>query len=194
LDKGIEYQGLKPVYALSLINEIFDQESSSFYHHYRLVHSEDHTKILEGLELIFIEIPKFKLKNPTDLKLFVLWMRYMSEIENGQEMINQELLADLKSVPEIEQALELTKESAYTKAELEAYDKYWDNIRTEKTLIVDAEAKGIAQGRQEGEQKKEIEVVLKGYENGLTIVLLSNITGLTENEVIKILTDHGKIS
>jgi len=206
LDRGIEYQGLKPVYALSLINEIFDKDSPLYYHHYKLVHTKDQTKTIEGLELIFIEIPKFKLKNTTDLKLFVLWMRYMSEIENGQEMIDQQLLEELNSVPEIAQALELTKESAYTKAELEAYDKYWDSIRSEKTLIVDAEAKGIQQGRQEGRQegeqigiqkgehKKQTEIVLNCFDNNISIPLIANITQLTEDEVISILKENGKIA
>jgi predicted transposase/invertase (TIGR01784 family) len=189
LEKGIEYQGLKPVYALSLINEIFDKESTSYYHHYRLVHTEDQAKTIDGLELIFVEIPKFKLKNIRDMKLFVLWMRYMSDIENGQEMIDDQLLKELNTVPEIAQALELTKESAYTKTELEAYDKYWDTIRTEKTLIVDAESKG----RQEGELKNKIQVVLKAYENGLAIEMIANITSLTVEEVVAILKSNHKI-
>ena len=209
LDKGIEYKGLKPVYALSLVNEIFDKASPLYYHHYRLVHSEDHSKTIDGLQLIFIEIPKFKPKKIVDKKLFVLWMRYISEIENGQEMIDEQLLKELKSVPEIAQALELTKESAYTKAELDAYDKYWDTIRTERTLIADAEAKGIAQGRQEGREegrqegreegeligivKEKTAVILNGYDNGIPILMLANITQLTEDEVTIILKEHGKI-
>jgi predicted transposase/invertase (TIGR01784 family) len=209
LDKGIEYKGLKPVYALSLVNEIFDKASPLYYHHYRLVHSEDQSKTIDGLQLIFVEIPKFKPKKIVDKKLFVLWMRYISEIENGQEMIDEQLLKELKSVPEIAQALELTKESAYTKAELDAYDKYWDTIRTERTLIADAEAKGIAQGRQEGREegrqegreegeligivKEKTAVILNGYDNGIPILMLANITQLTEDEVTIILKEHGKL-
>ena len=150
---------------------------------------------------------------------------FMSEIENGQEMIDEQLLKELNSVPEIAQALELTKESAYTKAELEAYDKYWDTIRTEKTLIADAEAKGEQIGMQKGEQigmqkgeqigmqkgeqigiqkgeqigmqkgehKKQNEFVIKSFENDISISLIANITQLTEEEVIKILREHGKM-
>jgi len=49
------------------------------------------------------------------------------------------------------------------------------------------------EGRQEGIQKKEIEVVLKSHDNGLSVSLIANITGLGEEEVTKILKDHGKI-
>jgi predicted transposase/invertase (TIGR01784 family) len=186
----VEYKGLKPVYALSLINEVFDQESTLYYHHYRLVHTMEQSKTIDDLQLIFVEIPKFTPKNITDRKLFVLWMRYISEIQNGQEMIDEQLLQELRSVPEIAEALELTKESAYTKAELEAYDKYWDSIRTEKTLIADAEAKGEIRGREEGRFEEKVSVILNGYKNGLSTLQLSQITEITEQEVVNILMEN----
>lgn len=193
LDKGIAYKGLKPVYALSLINEVFDQDSEYYYHHYKLVHTQDNEKTIEGLQLVFIELPKFKSKNIAEKKLTLLWLRYLSEIENGQEMIDEDLLQELNSIPEIAQALELTKESGYTKAELEAYDKYWDAIQTEKSLIADAEERGLTFGKLEGRSEEKTLVVLKGFDNNLTISLISNITELSENEVVKILKENGRL-
>ena len=114
LDKGIEYKGLKPVYALSLINEDFEPDLTHYYHHYKLVHTQDSNKTIEGLQLIFVELPKFKAQNLQDKKLIILWLRYLSEIENGQEMLDKDLLDALNPVPEIAQALELSKESGYT--------------------------------------------------------------------------------
>ena len=194
LDKGIAYKGLKPVYALSLINEVFDQDSEYYYHHYKLVHTQDNEKTIEGLQLVFIELPKFKSKNFAEKKLTLLWLRYLSEIENGQEMIDEDLLQELNSIPEIAQALELTKESGYTKAELEAYDKYWDAIQTEKSLIADAEERGLTFGKLEGRSEEKTLVVLKGFDNNLTISLISNITELSENEVEKILKENGRLN
>ena len=187
LDKGFEYKGLKPVFALSMVNEIFESTTTQYYHHYKLVDVADTSKTIEGLQLIFVEIPKFRPQNISQKKLFILWMRYISEIQNGQEMLDDELLKELKSVPEIAEALELTKESAYTKAELEAYDKYWDAIQTERTLIADAEEKGIKKGIKVG----KIDFVIKSYEKGLDIALIADITGLTAAEVTQILNTNG---
>ena len=205
LEKGTEYKGLQPVYALSLVNEIFEKDFAEFYHHYRIVHVGNSTKTIDGLQLIFVELPKFDVKAIAHKKLTILWLRFLSEIENGKEMKDQDLLNELANVPEIAEALELTKESAYTKAELEAYDKYWDQIRTERTLIVDAETRGLEQGREEGREEGEqigiqkgeiegkVEVVLKSYDNDISKSLIANITGLSEEEVTKILESHGKI-
>lgn len=51
----------------------------------------------------------------------------------------------------------------------------------------------IETGEQIGIQKKEIEVVLKSFDNGISIPLISNITNLSEEEVMEILREHGKI-
>jgi predicted transposase YdaD len=106
-------------------------------------------------------------------------------------MIDQELLRQLSSVEEISEALNLTKESSYTKAELEAYDKYWDTIRTERTLIADAEAKGKLEGKLEGRYEEKISIILTGYENDVSISMLAVLTHLTEAQVSEILQKNG---
>jgi predicted transposase/invertase (TIGR01784 family) len=78
LDKGIEYKGLQPVYALSIVNEVFEKNTEQYYHHYRMVESIDANKVLDGLQLVFVELPKFKTKNYTEKKLTILWLRYLS--------------------------------------------------------------------------------------------------------------------
>ena len=45
---------------------------------------------------------------------------------------------------------------------------------------------------QIGIQKKEIDVVLKSYDNGISIALISNITNLSEEQVMEILKENGR--
>ncbi len=201
LDKGIEYKGIQPVYALSLINQIFEHDSPQFYHHYKLVHTENSSKTIEGLQLIFVELPKFNTHTYELKKLKVLWLRYLSEIKNGTEMIDEKLLEEFNSIPELAEALELTKESGYTKAELETYDKYWDAISTERTLIADAREEGLLEGREEGREEGKIEgkheeridIVIKLFDSQQPISFIATITSLSEYEIEKILKDNGKI-
>ena len=149
LDRAKEYKGLKPVYALSLVNENFEPHLQEYYHHYALYHSEHPQKKIEGMELVFVELPKFKAQNLTEKKLQVLWLRYLTEIEGEIEQPP----ADLLEVPEIREALEHIQVSAFTKAELEAYDKYWDSVRSERTLLEEAEQAGLGKGEQIGLEK-----------------------------------------
>ncbi|MFQ3576065.1 MAG: hypothetical protein SNJ77_06480, partial [Cytophagales bacterium] len=59
-----------------------------------------------------------------------------------------------------------------------------DEIMSTYDIILN---EGIEKGRQEGTKAKEVEVVLNGYKNGLSIPILANITQLSENEVIEII-------
>lgn len=149
LDRAKEYKGLKPVYALSLVNQNFEPQLHEYYHHYALYHSEYPQKKIDGMELVFVELPKFKAQSLTEKKLEVLWLRFLTEIEEEMDTPPEDLL----EVPEIREALEHIQVSAYTKAELETYDKYWDSIRSERTLLEEAEQLGLEKGEQIGIEK-----------------------------------------
>lgn len=148
LEKGREYKGLKPVYALSLVNENFEKDTGEYYHHYSIIHNQLTGKKIEGLEFVFVELPKFKAKNLTERKLQVLWLRFLTEIEDKTENPPADLMAN----PEVREAIECLRESAFSVAELEAYDKYWDGVSSEKTLIADALDSGVKIGLEKGEQ------------------------------------------
>ena len=60
MQKAEDYHSLCPVYGLGIINDTFDRNSEDWFHHYRQVNVQKPERVLEGLELIFIELPKFK--------------------------------------------------------------------------------------------------------------------------------------
>lgn len=192
--RGFQYKGLQPVYSLNIINENFDNNPDSYIHHYQIIHTQDSEKVMEGLEFVFIELPKFKAKKIEEKKLQVLWLRFLSEINDLQEGISPDFL----DVPEIKEATELILESGLTKGELETYDRYWDIISAEKTFLVDAFDKGIEQGIEIGimqgleKEKQHIEetikeekltVAINAKRMGMTLSEISKLTGLSEQEI-----------
>ena len=48
------------------------------YHYYHMVHDLHTDKVLEGLHLVFVELPKFKAKNLTEKKMQILWLRFLA--------------------------------------------------------------------------------------------------------------------
>ena len=187
LDKSERYEMLQPVYALSFVNEIFEPGMEAFYHHYALVHSEDTGKIIEGLQLIFIELRKFRPTNFSGKKMQVLWLRYLTEIDEQTRVVPPELLAN----PEVCKAIHIVEESAFTEAELYAYEKYWDAVRTEKTLVTGKWKEGLAEGwtqgrlegRLEGEKSKQMEIAKKARQKGMSITDIAELTGLSTEEI-----------
>jgi len=154
IDKGSEYSGLHPVYGLSLVNDIFltdKRDENKYYHHYRLAHQELPDKYISGIELIFIELPKFKASTFSEKRLRNLWLRFLTEIDEKTTEISEELYSEIA----INEALEYLQESAFTKDELAYYDKYWDNIRVEKTALKDYFEKGLKVSYDELQETKE---------------------------------------
>ena len=125
-----DYSLLKPVYSLNLVNEVFEPELDDYYHYYHLVHEEHTDKVIDGLHLIFVELPKFTPHTFTEKKMQVLWLRYLTEIDEKTKTVPAELLAN----PEIAKAVSEIEESAYTEEELLGYDDFWDAVSVEKTL------------------------------------------------------------
>lgn len=145
LNKGEHYKFLKPVYGLGLLCENFDHESPDFYHHYKIVNIEKPKRELKGLQFVFVELSKFKPDTFSKRKLQVLWLRFLSEINEKTRTVDPELLA----VPEIQEAIQLSEESAYTEAELAAYETYWDTVSTERTMLSERYQLGKSQERTE---------------------------------------------
>ena len=130
LNRGEDYSLLKPVYSLNLVNEVFEPELDDYYHYYHLVHEEHTDKVIDGLHLVFVELPKFTPHTFTEKKMQFLWLRYLTEIDEKTKTVPAELLAN----PEIAKAVSEIEESAYTEEELLGYDEFWDLVSVEKTL------------------------------------------------------------
>jgi predicted transposase/invertase (TIGR01784 family) len=146
LEKGGDYEYLQPVYGLGIIASVFDKENPEWYHHYQVVKAENPLDIIEHLQLIFIELPKFPVHSPDEKKLRLLWLRFLREINEKTDTVDPELL----DIPEISEALELAEQAAYSIGELQAYDDYWDQVSREKTLLSAKYREGKAEGKAEG--------------------------------------------
>jgi predicted transposase/invertase (TIGR01784 family) len=77
LDKSEQFSELQPVYALAILNCIFDRKTEEFYYHYRIVNSLNTDEVIKGLEFVMIELPKFRAETWTDRRMAVLWLRFL---------------------------------------------------------------------------------------------------------------------
>jgi predicted transposase/invertase (TIGR01784 family) len=182
-EKGLEFKSLKPVYALNLINENYLPQATDYYHHYAVVHLKDSNERLHGLEFVFVELAKFKAQNIRDKKLQILWLRFLTEVGEKTEHISPELLEQ----PEINKAIQYVMEASLTKEERLRYEKNWDRISSEKTLlsaaIEEGEAKGLAKGIEKGKKHEKLEIAKKLKQMGLSSEDINKITGLSQEEI-----------
>ena len=179
LKNSKKYHLLQPVYSLSLVNDVFENDIEDFYHYYRLVHEEHTEKVIDGLHLVFVELPKFKSHTISEKKMQVLWLRFLTEIGEDTKEVPEELIENA----EVKQAIEIVEESAYTDEELAQYDKFWDAIRVEQAFVDEAEiryGKGIEKGAKDA--KLDTARKLKAM-NVMTIEQIAEATGLTAEKI-----------
>ena len=126
------YDNLLPVLALGILDDVVQKDTDEWYHHYRFTDSTDieQKNTIDHLQLLLIELPKFKPQSHNDKKMQVLWLRFLSEISGEIENVPEELLA----VPEIKTALSLSEEAGYTLSQLDAYEDYLDALRVHKEI------------------------------------------------------------
>ena len=178
---GEAYQLLQPVYALNFVNAPMNIGTDGYYHHYQLVHQEKSDEVIDGLQLVFIELPKFQPQTFSEKKMQVLWLRFLTEINENTLEVPAELLEN----PDVSEALKIVEVAAYTPEEMRAYDKFWDIVSTAKTLelarqqeIYNYELKIQQLERQKLETARKLKAM-----NVMTIEQIAEATGLTTEQI-----------
>lgn len=185
LRRNRKYELLQPVYSLNLVNETFMNDyPDEFIHNYNIVHELHSDKIIEGLHLTFVELPKFKPQTIAERKMAVLWLRFLTEINEDTTVVPDELLQN----PETSKALKKVEESAYTEDEMDAYEDFWDKLGAERLLLVDSNSISRKEGREEGRKEERKDMAKKMLAMGMEKTTITKLTGLSDNELTMLFT------
>ena len=112
-----------------------------------------------------------------------------------QSLNENELIQQQQYLPTTEE-LEI---SGFSDAELRAYDKFWDSVSVERTLIDDSYQKGKEKGKEEGIAEgmekgmkqgmekgmnlRSLEIARKMLAKGMDDASVMDMTGLTAEEI-----------
>ena len=165
-DATKRFQDLQTVYVLAAVNSVFS-DGNDWYHILKIMNPKNHAVVLDGLEFILLELPKFTPEtwSLAHKKLAILWLRFLKEIDGYYN----ELPKELTSNKLIFSAIQKCEEAALTSEEREAYERskeqvMWDrsikgleDAVVEKDKIIADNAKIIADKEQTiADQAKEL--------------------------------------
>ena len=121
--------------------------------------------------------------------------RLKNLLKTLQSLNEDELIQQQQYLPTTEE-LEI---SGFTDAELRAYDKFWDSVSVERTLLDDRYQKGMeegmekgraegmekgrAEGIEEGMSQRSLEIARKMLAKGMDEASIMDMTGLTAEEI-----------
>lgn len=177
---GEDYNLIQPVFSLNLVDDnIKGEASDEFYHDYAILNVAHPERSIDYLRFVFVELPKFQPRNIMEKKMAVLWLRFLTEIDEKTDEVPEELLEN----EDTRKALSIIEKSAMSEGQLYAYEKFWDAVVTERVLLKDRYDRGKAEGLAEGEDITSRKNALNLKNLGVDIDTISKATGLTAKEI-----------
>ena len=171
---------LNPIYTIALVNydmkeEAFDNQEIS--HQVQLCDTATKRVFFDKLELIYVEVAKFSKSEDELVTLYDKWLyalKNLSTLSERPDSLRDKIFDRLFQVAEI---------AKFTPVELREYEDSLKTYRDLKNSLDTAEEKGRAEGRAEGQAEKTIEIARKMKSKGFSVADISEMIGLTEEEI-----------
>jgi predicted transposase/invertase (TIGR01784 family) len=179
-EKGEWNYNLKAVYCIGILDFTFDDyesepEKSEVVHTIKLKNKHGKT-FYDKLTYIYLEMPNFNLKEENLVTRLDQWLYFIKHLE------------DLQSIPTIfkdevfTQAFEKAEIARFGQVEIESYEMNLKIYRDYKNTVDTAFDEGKIEGKLEG----KIEVAKALKLSGVSIEIIVQTTGLSENEINKL--------
>lgn len=198
-----------PVFGIALVNDVFEYEKDQYYHLYSVVEEAHSRKVLEGLNLVFVELPKMGARlQEADTKQS-RWLNYFHLVSEH----TIELPASLAADEEVLEAINLCRLENWSEKELFEYNKYKSVVEIKKGISCEAEErgfrrgiekgmelgleKGFARGYQKGSVAAVRRLALKALQNGLSpqeVMLISELNQLTIDNLVNLVGEFGAMA
>ena len=179
LQRGEDYTELSRTVAINILEfNLFDKKQYPSYHScYGIYDLKTGSQLTEDLEIHFLELPKWNLKNTKELNRLEKWLSYFSKKTSLQEL--EEIAM---SEPTIRQALnaevvftqDQIKRRAYEKAEKARRD----HIAIMNYAISQGMAKGMAKGEAKGAAAAAARIAAAMLQQGMQPEMVAKLSGL----------------
>ena len=178
---------LENVYTIGILNFVFPNDeypADSFMHEIKLTDVEDKHVFYDKLTFIYLEMPKF---NKTEDELVTMFDKWMFALRNLSRLLERPKALQERIFTRLFDQAEIARFSPKERREYqESIKDYWDYYSTMTTSFNKGKAEGRAEGRAEGKDEANRENARKMKELGVSSAIISQVTGLTLEEVDKL--------
>ncbi|MEL6866524.1 MAG: Rpn family recombination-promoting nuclease/putative transposase [Bacteroidota bacterium] len=177
-----DYQ-LDPVYTIGILDFIFDDhKNEQELIHFVELKNQRCEVFYDKLKFIYIELPKFT-KDENDLEThFDKWLyvfRHLSNLQNRPKALQEKVFTKLFEAAAI---------ANFTVEEKVAYEESLKYYRDMKNVVDTSRAEGRAEGKAEGIAESKVEIAQKLKSKGMNHQEIADITGLSMEEIQKLLS------
>jgi predicted transposase/invertase (TIGR01784 family) len=181
LDIGDGYTLLSPVIALTIVDFEMFPESPKVISTFALREKDEMTSYCDDLELVFVELPKFKKSLETLDSLSDKWIYFLRNANKLKSMPSS-----MEQEPALEHAFRVAEQSQLTREELETLEQQSRIIHDSLNAILYAEQQGELRGELKGElrgkREASIAIAIQLFDI-LDLETIAQKTGLTLEEL-----------
>ncbi|NUQ25446.1 MAG: Rpn family recombination-promoting nuclease/putative transposase [Saprospiraceae bacterium] len=172
-----DYQ-LEPVYTVGILDFIFDDhKSDTELLHIVELKNQRCEVFYDKLKFIYIELPKFKKEEDELETQFDKWLyvfRHLSNLQDRPRKLQDRIFQKLFEAAEI---------ARFSPEERDAYEDSLKYYRDLKNVVDTSREEGILEGIEKGIEKRNVEIAHKMKEKGLSNSEISEMTGLSDDEI-----------
>ena len=208
---------LKAVYTVAILDFVFEEDKADI-HKYRydvkLTDIETCKVFYDKLTFIYLELPKFKKKIDelsTNFEKWLFVLKILHKLNKIPDQLKEERFEKLFAIAEVAhftreelksyedskkfyRDIKNSMDTAFEEGKVEGKveGKEEGKVEGKEEGLKQGELKGLKKGRIEGlkEGKKTmiVEIIQNGVSNNMSVEILTQLTGLTEKEVLDIIS------
>ena len=195
IEIGNKYDKVKKVYSINIL--YFDLgQGSDYLYHGKTVFTGVHTG--DRLKVNTREADEIKMTVPEDVfpEYYIIRVNEFNDvartpIEEWLDYLKNNRIKDDTSTPGLKEARQRLLYMTMTDAERKAYDAHMDDIMVQNDVLdtakmegrAEGRIEGRAEGRVEGRTEEKIEMAKKMKAMGMAIETISQISGLTAEQI-----------
>ena len=188
LDIGEDYTLLNPVIALTITDFEMFQDLDAVISRFVLRKKHDLTDYsIDGLELVFVELPKFHQALNQVEGLTEQWIYFL---QNARQL--ESVPSSMKNVSVIQRAFAVANQSNLSREELEDLENREMFIHDQRNAIVKGTKQGLAEGLRQGLKQGRAEGLAEGLERGANeakILIVQRLLATLDDTTISQMTD-----
>jgi predicted transposase/invertase (TIGR01784 family) len=171
---------LAAVYTVGILDFVFDEDKDDDEVRHEVKLKDQHCQVFfDKLTFIYLEMPKFRKTEAeleTNLDKWMYVLKHLPYLQKRPAALQERVFQKLFDTAEI------ARFNPEEKAKYEESLKHYRDLKN----VVDS---SYEEGKAEGKAEKEIEMILKVYDAGLAIEIISRITEKSVEEIEKIIKD-----
>ena len=177
LGKGIQYQKLQKAITINLLAFDYLKDEQDWHNIYNLLNVKSHNKLTDHIEIHFLELPKFTLKDIRKIRTSEAWIAYFSGNYNSSELEEISM-----ANPVIKEAVEFENSFLQDKMERRAYEQREKAIKDYYSYMTAS--------KQEGIQENKIQNAINFLKLGVDIETIAKGVNLSIQDIEKIKKEY----